>query len=115
MGERSLLHINVPNADSLHRMLAKAMGLISDTHNLSSRNIELLQQRVYDKQSLQHEVESLGFVVVEQGGYFVKPFTHGQMQSMTPILGTGVLDGLYKLGIEQPGIASEIYAEVRRA
>ena len=43
--------------------------------------------------------------------YFVKPFTHSQMEKIASDLGSEVLDGLYRLGQEIPDLASEIFAE----
>lgn len=111
MGEQSVLHVNVPNATSFHRMLAKAMGLIGNVNKLSARNLELLQHRVYDATSLRLDIEASGLEIVSEGGYLVKPFTHAQMQAIYPHIGDAVLDGLYQLGKEHPELASEIYAE----
>ena len=36
--ENTIVHINVPNANSLHRLIAKEMGLIEDVHDMSERN-----------------------------------------------------------------------------
>lgn len=114
MGEHTLLHINVPNGTSFHRRLAKSMGLIQELKAMSDRNQQLLQHRVYDLEALQQELRDAGLTVAETGGYLVKPFTHRQMESITPALGDAVLDGLYALGKEAPDLASEIYAETRR-
>lgn len=108
-----LLHANVPNSASLHRRLARAMGLIADEKQLTERNLALAQFRVFDRQSLKHAVEAAGFAIEEQGGYFIKPFTHAQMQAIRPILTTEVLDGLWELGRELPELASEIYVNAR--
>lgn len=115
MDERSVLHVNVPNATSFHRLLARSMGLIGDVKALSERNIHLLQHRVYDRQSIRAALEAAGLLPVEEGGYFVKPFTHAQMALVAEQLGDAVLDGLYTLGKERPELASEIYIEARRA
>lgn len=115
MGEKSVLHVNVPNATSVHRMLARSMGLIHDVKTLSARNLELLQHRVYDAASLRSDIEASGLAVINEGGYLMKPFTHAQMQAIIPYIGETVLDGLYQLGKDQPELASEIFIEARRA
>ena len=38
LGTNAMVHINVPNAQSMHRRLAKAMGLIPDTRQITERN-----------------------------------------------------------------------------
>lgn len=114
LGNFSLLHLNVPNSESLHRRLAKAMGFIADTKSISDRNSRLLQHRVYDMQSLKADLEASGLSVIEEGGCFVKPFTHSQMEKIAPVLGEHILRGLYLLGKEMPELASEIFVEARR-
>lgn len=108
-----LLHANVPNSFSVHRRLARAMGLIADEKQLTERNQALAQFRVFDRQSLRQAIEAAGFSIEDQGGYFLKPFTHAQMQAIRPILTTEILDGLWKLGQEIPELASEIYVNAR--
>lgn len=112
-GRNTVVHVNVPNAASMHRQLAKAMGLISDTTEMSSRNEELLQYRVYTTRSVRAELRRAGLRVTHAGGYFVKPFTHAQMVPVAATVGPRVMDGLYALGKLHPAIASEIYAEAR--
>lgn len=113
----SLLHVNVPNARSLHRLLAVSMGLISDT-GVQSETQRTMQQRatIYDMVSLQAELNDSGFTVTEHGSIFIKPFTHGQMQRliddgfMTP----DMLDGFDKLVNVLPEFGSEIWVNARR-
>ena len=111
MDDATRLHVNVPNAGSLHRRLAKAMGLIVDTRALSTRNLNLLQHRVYDRTSLLADLAETGLRVIAEGGYLIKPFTHTQMEQCVPILGREVMDGLFELGRELPELASEIFVE----
>jgi SAM-dependent methyltransferase len=104
-----IIHVNVPNAYSLHRRLARAMGLIADEHAMSDRNRALAQHRNYDAASLRRDVEAAGLRVVEDGGYFLKPFTHAQMENLGDLLTEQMLDGLWQMGREMPDLASEIY------
>ena len=102
------LHVNVPNATSLHRRLARVMGLIGDEHELTARNRALDQYRLYDLDSLVGLLESTGFVVETTGGYFLKPFAHSQMERLD-FVSDEMLAGLYDLGAELPDLAAEIY------
>ena len=113
MSRKTVLHANVPNAGSFHRRLAKAMGLIDDLKSISERNALLQQPRVYDAKALQAQLNAHGLTITESGGYFVKPFTHGQMEQLVPILGQPVLDGLHILGEELPELASEVFCEAQ--
>lgn len=95
----TILHINVPNANSLHRIIANGMKLMDDVHELSDRNKELQQHKVFDGELLKREVEDAGFSICDSGSFFLKPFTHSQMYKMIEnnIIGEAVLDGLYAI------------------
>ena len=114
--ENTIVHINTPNANSFHRILAKEMNLISDTHCMSKRNTELQQSRVYDLNMLRQTAERNQFTVVDSGSYFIKPFTHEQMYSLIQkeIITEAVLDGLFEMSRELPGCGSEIYVDVKK-
>lgn len=109
MADKALLHVNVPNAASLHRRLAKAMGLIQDLEALSDRNVELQQHRVYSLATLERDLRAAGLRPVEGGGILMKPFTHAQMSIVVDAIGSDILAGLAVLGRELPELSSEIF------
>jgi len=109
-----ILHVNVPNAKSMHRQLALKMGIIGSLYDMSERNRKLQQYRVFDMDSLVGLVEECGYEVKEKGGYFVKPFSHSQMEKVMSTLEEDgatdkIIDALWEFGVEHPDIASEIY------
>lgn len=107
----TVVHINVPNANSFHRLLGKEMGILQDVHEMSANNIDFQQNNVFDKNSLEKNVNDNGLQVIEFGGYFLKPFSHKQMYEMMQkrIVDEKVLDALYELGKRMPELCSEIY------
>jgi len=111
MSRDTILHVNVPNANSMHRRLAMAMGLVKDTKQMSERNKSLLQHRVYDLKNLIEDLHQNRFEIETTGGYLLKPFTHRQMEEITSITDNKILDGLFELGRIDPNWASEIYVE----
>lgn len=116
-GPSTTLHVNVPNARSLHRLLAVAMGLIPDPSQQSETQRRMQQRDMsYDAQSLRSELVSSGFRVVEEGSLFIKPFTHGQMQQLVDcgFMTRDKLDGLDKLVEWLPDFGSEIWAHALR-
>jgi ubiquinone/menaquinone biosynthesis C-methylase UbiE len=117
-GPQTVLHVNVPNARSLHRLLAVAMGLIPDP-GAQSETQRTMQQRAttYDEKSLAGELNAAGFEVAEQGSLFVKPFTHAQMQRLVDegFMTRAMLDGFDKLVTWLPDLGSEIWANARRS
>ena len=104
--------LNVPNADSLHRLLGLRSGYIADTHAMTERNQELQQHQVFDRVSFQALLEQAGFAVDEMGSFFIKPFTHRQMEACLAhhIFDEKVLDGFYRLSEDLPDVGSELYA-----
>ena len=113
MSPASVLHVNVPNSGSLHRRLAKAMGLIEHLEQMSNRNVQLQQHRVYSQETLRNDLAAAGLEVFKEGGILMKPFAHTQMQSVIEAIGSEIQPGLAILGEEFPALASEVYAEAR--
>ena len=113
--KETIVHINVPNAKSLHRLIAYEAGLIDRVDDFSERNIEFQQHSVFSIDSLCSIAEECGFMILESGSYFPKPFTHDQMYRMiqTDIIDEKVLDGLFGLGKYLPEYGSEIYVNVK--
>ena len=114
--EKTIIHINVPNAKSVHRLLAVEAGFIKSIYE-TSQTQKLMQQReqVYDLDSLKKEIEQAGFKILEGGSFFVKPFTHSQMQDCldNKIFDLRVLDGFYNLIQFMPELGSEIYVQAK--
>jgi 2-polyprenyl-3-methyl-5-hydroxy-6-metoxy-1,4-benzoquinol methylase len=110
-GENTVFHMNVPNAYSFHRILAKEMGLIDDIFKKSDRQITLQQNTTFCLESLSELATSVGFQIIDSGAYFIKPFTHEQMHKMlvNNIISESVLDGLYQMTKHMPEYGSEIY------
>ncbi|MEA5626227.1 methyltransferase domain-containing protein [Nostoc sp. UHCC 0251] len=111
----TVIHINVPNAKSFHRILAYEMGLINNIFEKSAIQNKMQQFKTFDLESLKSLVISHGFSVIESGSYFVKPFTHEQMQKMYAqnILTKEILNGLYLMVKYMPEMGSEIFVNVK--
>lgn len=108
-----VLHVNVPSARSLHRLLAVAMGLIPDVAAESDTQRTMQQRGVYDAAGLEAEVRRAGFAVTHRGSIFVKPFTHAQMQRLVDedFLTPRMLDGLDALAEVLPDLGSELWVD----
>lgn len=114
--ENTVIHINVPNAESFHRLLALKMKLITDEHDSSEMNVRLQQNTVFDMKMLKKLVLDCGLDVIDEGGYFIKPFTHGQMFTMLKdkIIDETVLNGLYEITPLMEEYAAEIYVNCKK-
>jgi len=113
----TVIHINVPNARSFHRLLAVEMGLINSEFQKSEHNIQFQQQGVFSLESLIELTERSGFKVIESGSYSFKPFTHRQMQGMidASLLTDKMLHGFYRMEKYLPQFGSEIYVNIKKA
>jgi len=111
----TVIHINVPNMYSLHRIVAKEMGLIDDVGQQSDMQIKLHQYSIFSMDSLVQLIECHHFKIIDSGSYFVKPFTHDQMYRMLAahIIDKNVLNGLYQLAKYLPEYGSEIFVDCR--
>lgn len=114
--DKTIVHINVPNAKSLHRILALESGMLESIYQVSERGKLYQQAGVFDLDSLKQIVEDGGFEVMESGSYFVKPFTHKQMGMLLDeqIIDESVLEGFYGLAKYLPENGSEIYVNVKK-
>ena len=114
--DHTMVHINVPNANSLHRLIAFENGMIADIHEQSAQQILMQRHRTYDMQLLVKEVSDAGFCIEDNGSYFIKPFTHTQMQKCLDagIIDGHVLEGLEKLVKYLPEFGAEIYINCRK-
>ena len=112
----TMIHINVPNAKSLHRLLAIGSGIIDDLHDFSANNIMLQQHSVFDQDSLRELINKVGeFETLEQGSYFLKPLTHMQMKRCLDegIIDDRILEGLYNIIEYIPDLGSEIFMDFK--
>lgn len=112
---KTVVHIDVPNANSFHRLLAQCMGIISDVHEKSERNKIYQQNSVFDLNTLCKLMSESEFNIIDKGSYFIKPFTHSQMYKLMSekIIDEKVLDGLYDLSQYMKEYGSEIFINAR--
>ena len=111
----TVVHVNVPNMLSFHRLLALEMGLITDVFATSEMDRAFGHHGRFDHARLIELLAGAGFRVAESGTYFVKPFTHAQMDA---ILRTGafppsLIDGLDRMTKYMPDHGCELYANAR--
>jgi len=110
-----LLVVAVPNARALSRQLARHMGLIGSLYDLTPNDLRGGHSRVYDRVTLNRDIEAAGFEIIAQGGIFFKYLADFQMDKLidTGILGKSQLEGLFSLGNEYPDMCADIYAVAR--
>ena len=100
--------VTTPNALSFHRLLAVEMGLMTNPHALSPRNLRLRPNRVFDPDSLRKLLSEGGVANLQFEGYMFKPFNHMQMAQVLKLLPVSISEGLDRLGQKFPEYAAEI-------
>ncbi len=103
------MHITVNLANSLHRLLGEAMGVIAHVEEISESDIRLGHYRVYTLPQLREHVASSGLQVAHEHPFYLKPLP----TSMLTPLSMEVHRGLNALGQKYPEFASYIYMEVQ--
>ena len=115
LNKSAILHINVPNAQSLHRLVALHAGIIENISELSDFNERFQQNTVFNLKQIKLLLDQNGFEVVDNGTIFIKPFTHSQMQRLIDlkILNDVVIEGLFNATESLPDLGCEIYLNAK--
>ena len=89
-------------------------GLIKNVEERSDLQIKLQQPHTFTQLSLNDLVQTAGFKVVKQGSYFIKPFTHLQMDHIlhNELFHKNIINGLEKMIEFFPDNGAEIFVEV---
>jgi len=114
-GRDSVVHINVPNAFSFHRLLAVEMAYIETIFEKSETNAKLQVNWIFDKDSLIRLVQENEFDVLDFGTYFIKLFTNEQMEKLIAedILKKDVINGLENMIKYMPDMGCEMFVNLR--
>lgn len=117
ISSESVVYINVPNANSFHRLLAYEAKLIENIYSRSANQEKFQQFHVFDMASLCSLVQEQGYDVLNRGSYFIKPFSHSQMKSIIEagIVNEEVLDGFNGMIKYCPEIGSELFLTCKLA
>jgi hypothetical protein len=115
-GKDTRVYSLVPNSRSFHRQLAVESGLIANAVEPSALERMFQRRRVYDRNGFIELFETAGFKVLESGTYFLKPFTHEQMQQLIDqgFLTDKIQGGLDKMVRHFPEMGAEIYVVAQK-
>lgn len=102
----------VPNADSLHRRLGVKLGMLERETELNEQDVEIGHRRVYTREDLDRDFREAGLHTITKGGVFLKLLSNSQMLMFED---DKLIDAMFELGKDFPGLCSEIYTvAVRR-
>ena len=104
------IHVIVPNAESLHRRVGRAMNLIPRLDAFSDRDQMMSHRRVYNYRTLLADVEAAGLSLTAYDGVFLKPLSNAQMVGWSQDL----LNAFYVVGRELPDYCSFTYFRCAR-
>lgn len=104
------MHIIVPNAESFHRHVGVAMGILEAVTDLSESDVRIGHRRVYDITSLLADVRDAGLVSAQWQGIFLKVISNRQMLGWDSAL----IDALDEVARRFPANASELYVIAER-
>ena len=102
--------LGVPNANSLHRLVAVKMKLLSHQCQLNERDVKVGHRRVYTPETFRADIDKSGLVLSELRGVFLKPISNGQIQQMWD---KNLIEGFYQLGKDFPEICAEMLAIIK--
>ncbi len=111
----TVVHINVPNVRSFHRILALKMGIIENLFEKSEIGKELQRRSYFDKEFLFEMMRKTGFKILSFGTYFIKFFSNKQMETIikNKIIDKSLIDGLEKMIGYMPELGCEMFVEVK--
>jgi 2-polyprenyl-3-methyl-5-hydroxy-6-metoxy-1,4-benzoquinol methylase len=111
------VHFNVPNVRSFHRLLALEMGLIDDLFEPSETERRFQRHTRFDSDRLQTMLGQSGFRILDSATYFIKPFTHAQMEVLlrSDAFPPRIIEGLDRMSRHLPGLGCEVFANVTLA
>lgn len=112
----SIVHVNVPNANSFHRLLALKAGMIKSVHEKSEFQKRFQQHNIFTMDQLQELAKLVGFKVEQSGTISFKPFTHNQMQAMIDqnIVEESVINALADMVEYCPDMGSEMFVNLKK-
>ena len=97
--------VGVPNADSLHRLIAVEMGILKKKNSLNIADHKLGHRRVYTSKLLKKTLVRNKFKIKKFEGVFLKTLSNQQIEEF---FDEKVINGFYKVGKKLPEYCAEI-------
>ena len=111
LSDNGVMILGVPNALSIHRLVAVKMGLLKAPNELNERDYQLGHQRVYSMETFIKDIKEAGLTIIEKGGVFFKPLSNGQIETNW---NDNMIEGFYELGKDFPENAAEIFVVCKK-
>lgn len=99
------IYISVPNANSIHRFIGVAMGLLDKVTSLNEQDIALGHYRVYTPSKFKSHIRKAGLKIIHFGGLMIKPLSNRQMEKWDK----EILNAFFEISDILPNFCSEIF------
>lgn len=96
--------VTVPNANSIHREIGVALGMLKKTTDLNDDDIRIGHRRVYTREELVADVEKAGLTAAHVGGVYLKPLSNAQVERF----GEDLIQAFYEVGKLHPELCAEL-------
>jgi len=103
------IHIIVPNAHSLHRQIMVREGELLDLYALRDRDHQVGHVQVYDKATLEKDIQAAGLKIAHSSGFFVKPISTSQMGNITMDPQHPLVKSCFTAGKLFPELGTQLY------
>lgn len=110
LNKNGRIHIIVPNAYSLHRIIGCKIGLIKKITDFSKNDKKIGHRRVYTTKSLEKDIRMAGLKIMSHKGIFLKPLSHAQMNNWDK----KILDAFFQISDMFSDYCSSIYFICKR-
>ena len=101
------IFIAVPNAESLHRRIGVAAGILEKIDALSTFDLQLGHKRYFTLSSLLEILREADLRVEIVSGLMLKPITTAQMNKLK--FSPDIIEGMNKVALEFPELSNAIY------
>jgi len=111
----TIVIINVPNANSFHRLLAFEANMIRSIFEPSKTDLMFNRYTRFDKQLLFKLLDYNGFAILNYWTYFIKPFSNEQMEKLLrlKIIDKKIIVGFKNMSKYLPDMGCEMFVEVK--
>jgi len=111
LGPHGVAIVTVPNADSIHRQIGVAMGMLASTTELNEADHRIGHRRVYTREALTADVEASGLTIEHVGGVFLKPLSNAQIEHEWD---EPLIQAFYEVGKLHPELCAELMVVASR-
>lgn len=106
LNDNGVIIAGVPNAKSIHRLVAVKMGLLDSEYQLNKRDLSQGHERVYDSEKFENEFISSKFKILNKGGVFFKPVSNQQIEETWS---KEMINAFYEVGKDFQENAADIF------